>query len=287
MAKNANLQYYLIAVLILGLGNVFVWQFVWGIGEQMKVVFFDIGQGDSVFIETPQKHQILIDGGPSSKVAEKLGKEMPFWDKTIDLVILTHPDYDHLRGLLDVLDYYKVQNIIWTGELSKGKTFETWQEKIKKEGADIFLAKAGIKIIAGQVKMDILYPMELPKQDSINNNETSIVSRMVFGQIVFMFTGDSNRESDQTIIANNQNIESDVLKVSHHGSRSATSPEFLANVKPELAVISVGANNPYGHPHQEVLNNLAEFGIKVERTDEQGDIFMFSDGLSIKTNLKK
>lgn len=276
-----NLQYYLIAILILGLGNVFVWQFVWGIGEQMKVVFFDIGQGDSIFIETPQKNQILIDGGPSNKVAEKLGKQMPFWDKTIDLVILTHPDYDHQRGLLDVLDYYKVQNIIWTGELSEGKTFEAWQAKIKKESANVFLVKAGVKIIVGQAKLDILYPMDLSKQDSKNNNDSSIITRMVFGQTTFMFTGDANREAEQSVIANNQDIKSNVLKVSHHGSRSATSPAFLANVKPSIAVISVGANNSYGHPHQEVLSNLAEFGIKVIRTDQMGDIKIFSDGQNI------
>ncbi|MEK7104111.1 MAG: ComEC/Rec2 family competence protein [Patescibacteria group bacterium] len=241
-------------------------------------MFFDIGQGDSIFIEPPQKHQILIDGGPSNKVAEKLGKRMPFWDKTIDLVILTHPDYDHQRGLLDVLDNYKIKNIIWTGELSEGKTFEAWLLKLQKEGAKIILAKAGTKIITGQVKIDILYPLELPKQDSQNNNETSIVSRMVFGQTAFIFTGDANREAEQEIILANKNITSDILKVSHHGSRSATSPEFLANVMPEVAIISVGANNSYGHPHQEVLSNLAEFGIKVMRTDLIGDITITSNG---------
>ncbi len=273
-----KLQYYLMAILILGLGNVFVWQFIFGLSGQMKTVFFDIGQGDSIFMETPQKHQILIDGGPSSKVAEKLGKQMPFWDKTIDLVILTHPDYDHLKGLLDALDYYKVKNIIWTGELSEGKTFEAWLLKLQKEGAKITLTKAGAKITAGDLKIDILYPLELPKEDSQNNNETSIAGRLVFGTTEFLFTGDINREAEQAIIANNKDIEADILKISHHGSRSATSLEFLANVKPEVAVISVGENNSYGHPHQEVLSNLAEFGIKVMRTDLTGDITITSNG---------
>ncbi|MFH0740141.1 MAG: ComEC/Rec2 family competence protein [bacterium] len=284
MGENTSatsVKYYLLGILILGLGNVFVWQFIFGLSGQMKTVFFDIGQGDSIFIETLQKHQILIDGGPSSQVVEKLGQQMPFWDKSIDLVILTHPDYDHLRGLLDVLDNFQVKNIIWTGELSEGKTFQAWQEKIKKEGANIFLAKAGVKIISGQVKADILYPLELPKQDSINNNDSSIVARMVFGQTAFMLTGDANREAEQEIILANKNINSEVLRVSHHGSRSATSPEFLANVSPQLAVISVGKDNTYGHPHQEVLSNLSEFAIKVMRTDQMGDIKIFSDGQNI------
>ncbi len=281
MAQNTSIKYYLFTILILGMGNIFVWGFVWGLSGNLKVVAFNIGQGDCLFIETPQKHQILIDGGPSSKVTEKLGREMPFWDKTIDLVILTHPDYDHQRGLLDALDYYQIKNIIWTGELSEGKTFEAWQEKIKKEGAVIYFAKAGMKILAGKAKIDILYPIDLPKKDSKNNNDSSIVARMIFGQTSFMLTGDVNREAESEIINSGVDIKSNVLKVSHHGSKSATSPAFLANVKPELAVISVGASNSYGHPHQEVLSNLEKFGIKVMRTDQMGDVKIMSDGKSI------
>ncbi len=281
MEKSAHIKYYLLTILILALANVFVWQFVWGLSNNLKVVFFDIGQGDSIFIETPQKHQILIDGGSSSKVAEKLGKQMPFWDKTIDLVILTHPDYDHLRGLLDVLDNYQVENILWTGEKSEGKTFETWLSKIKQENANIVLAKAGTLVLAGKAKMEILYPLELPKQDLINNNKSSIAAKLSFGNARFFFTGDIDKQAEQEIIFQGQDISSDILKVSHHGSRSATSPEFLANVQPEMAVISVGKDNSYGHPHQEVLSNLLEFGIKVMRTDQQGDISLFSDGQNI------
>jgi len=284
MGQKTSLRYYLFTILILGLANVFVWKFVFSLNGQLKVVFFDIGQGDSIFIESPQKHQILIDGGPSNKVIEKLGFEMPFWDKKIDLIILTHPDYDHLRGLLDVLDNYTVENIMWTGELSEGKTFESWQEKINKEGANIVLTKAGDKITAGDVKINILHPFALPKEDSKNNNETSIVGRLVFGNTNFLFTGDASKKNEQEIILTNQNIESNVLKVAHHGSKYSTSKEFLTSIKPSLAIISVGANNSYGHPTSEVLSALAEFGIKVMRTDEQGDIFLFSDGLSIKTN---
>ncbi len=281
MEQKTSLKYYLFTILILGLANIFVWNFVFGLSPPaggLKVVFFDIGQGDSIFIESPQKHQILIDGGPSNKVIEKLGFEMPFWDKKIDLIILTHPDYDHLRGLLDVLDNYTVGNIMWTGELSEGKTFESWQEKIKKEGANIFLTKAGDKITAGDVKIDILYPFDLLKEDSKNNNETSIVGRLVFGSTSFLFTGDASKKNEQEIILTNQSIESNVLKIAHHGSKYSTSKEFLASVKPNLAVISVGANNSYGHPTSEVLSALTEFGIKVIRTDEQGDIEMLSDG---------
>jgi len=281
MAEKTSLRYYFLIILILILSNVFVWRFVFGLNNNLKVIFFDIGQGDSIFIETPTKHQILIDGGPSNSTIEKLGKVMPFWDKTLDVVVLTHPDYDHLRGLLDILDYYKVENIIWTSELSQGKTFEAWQEKIKKEKASIYFAKAGMKITTYQTKIDILYPAELPRKNSKNNNDTSIVARMVFGQTEFFFSGDINREIEQEIVLGGHNILSDVLKVSHHGSKSATSLEFLANIKPSVAVISSGKNNSYGHPHQEVLSVLREFGIKILRTDQMGDIKIISDGRNI------
>ncbi|MDD4989867.1 MAG: MBL fold metallo-hydrolase [Candidatus Pacebacteria bacterium] len=284
MEKSAHIKYYLLTILILALANVFVWQFIFGLNPPaggLKVVFFDIGQGDSIFIETAQKHQILIDGGPSNKVVEKLGKQMPFWDKTIDLVVLTHSDYDHLRGLLDVLDNYQVENILWTGEKSEGKTFENWLLKIKQENANIILAKAGILVLAGKAKMEILYPLELQKQDLVNNNKSSIAAKLSFGNTGFFFTGDIDRQAEQNIILQGGDIEANVLKVSHHGSKSATSPEFLANVQPQIAVISVGKDNKYGHPHQEVLSNLLEFDIKVLRTDLMGDVKIVSNGQNL------
>jgi len=287
MEKGAHTKYYLLTILILALANVFVWQFVFSLSNNLKVIFFDIGQGDSIFIETPQKHQILIDGGPSSKVVEKLGKQMPFWDKTIDLVILTHPDYDHLRGLLDVLDNYQVKSILWTGEKSEGKTFESWLLKIKKENANIVLAEAGTLVLLGKAKMEILYPLELPKQDLVNNNKSSIAALLSFRNARFFFTGDIDKQAEQEIIFQGQDISSDILKVSHHGSRSATSPEFLANVQPKIAVISVGKDNAYSHPHQEVLSNLLEFGIKIMRTDLSGDITITSSGSNFNYLPKK
>lgn len=282
MDKGIKTDIIFIGLILLIGANVFVWQFVFGLNSNLKVVFFDIGQGDSIFIETPQKHQILIDGGPSSKVVEKLGKQMPFWDKTIDLVILTHPDYDHLKGLLDVLDNYKIQNILWTSEKSEGKTFESWLLKIKQENANIVLAKSGTLVLAGKAKMEILYPLELPKQDLQNNNITSIAAKLSFGNTNLFFAGDINKKAEQDIILQDIDIKANVLKVSHHGSRSATSQEFLASVQPEIALISVGKKNNYGHPHQEVLSNLLEFGIKVKRTDELGDIKITSDGGNFK-----
>lgn len=255
---------------------------------KLKVVFFDVGQGDSIFVETPGGHQILIDGGPDGRVVlEKLGKETPFWDRTLDLVILTHPEYDHLRGLIDVLARYKVENILWTGEKKKNVTFEKWLAVLGEENGNIVVAQRGGEIKAGNLEIFVLYPLE--KIEGIvsekSSNDNSIVVQLVFGETSFLLFGDISKKIENKMLKSKDiALDLDVLKVAHHGSKTSTSKEFLEKVTPEIAVISVGKDNQYGHPHQEVLSNLAEFGIKVLRTDEKGDIKIVSDGNTIRLN---
>jgi len=281
MATRGSLKYYLLTILILVLGNVFVWQFIFQLDNRLKVVFFDVGEGDSIFIQTPFLHQILIDGGPTSQVIDKLGKQMPFWDKTLDVVMLTHPDYDHLRGLLDVLENYKVKLIVYNGAQSDSKTWQKWLAQIEKENARVVLGKKGTMILAGDVKMAILYPFEHLALQTSNNNQNSLVAKLSFGAIHFLFTGDADKTAEEAMLLSQQDLKSQVLKVSHHGSASATSAEFLNAVLPLIAVISVGKDNSYHHPHQQVLNNLAQLGITVLRTDQRGDIKILSDGKSL------
>jgi competence protein ComEC len=142
--------------------NILVWIAVFSLdtGGRLEVIFLDVGQGDSIFIKTPNNQQILIDGGPDSKVLEKLGKEVPFWDRNIDLIILTHPEKDHMAGFIEVLKRYKVENILWTGVVRDTAEYEEWIKLIGKEGADIFIAKAGQKIIAGNAELNVVYPID-------------------------------------------------------------------------------------------------------------------------------
>lgn len=247
----------------------------------LEVNFFDIGQGDSIFIETPKRHQILIDGGPGSAILEKLAKEMPFWDRTIDLVILTHPERDHLAGLLEVLKRYKVENILWTGIVRDTQEFKEWEKAIEEERANVKIAQSGQKIavLPGKLYIEILYPFEnLTGQEIKNSNNTSVVSRLVFNGNSFLFTGDIQKSTEKKLTESESILNSDVLKVSHHGSKSASSKEFMGRVLPEIAVISVGKGNSYGHPHQEVLDILESYGIRILRTDQAGDIKIISDG---------
>ena len=279
----------LLLVFFLILANAFVWQALFNLEKDrhLEVSFFDIGQGDAIFIETPHKHQILIDGGPSSAILEKLAKEMPFWDRTIDLVILTHPEKDHLAGLLEVLERYEVKQILWTGIIRQTAEYNKWQELIKKEKAKITIAQAPQKIKAGRVFLSILYPFEsLEGGEFKNSNDTSIISRLIFGNNSFLFTGDATKSVEKKILSNcieqkDCLLGSDVLKVSHHGSKTSTSEEFLKEVSPEIAIISCGKDNIYGHPHSETLEIFKKYDIEVLRTDINGDIKIISDGEKI------
>jgi competence protein ComEC len=285
MAKFSSRK-ILIFLIILFFLNVLAWSVVFDLSQQkfLEVNFFDVGQGDAIFIETPQSQQILIDGGPDSKILEKLGKEMPFWDRSIDLIILTHPEADHLAGLLEVLKKYKIENILWTGVVRDTPEYTEWTKLIKEEKAKIYIAESGEEIkMSNGISMDILYPLaNLENKEFENSNDTSVVNRLVFGYDSFLFTGDISQTAEKEIIEKTIYIDSDVLKVCHHGSRYSSSEEFFKKVSPELAVISVGKNNSYGHPTQEVLENLNKYGIKILRTDEVRDIKIISDGEKIK-----
>jgi competence protein ComEC len=281
MKKNSAL---IILVILLSL-NILAWLAVWELGQErgLEVTFFDVGQGDAIFIETPQNHQILIDGGPDDTVIEKLGKEMPFWDRTIDLIILTHPEHDHISGLIEALKRYKVKNILWTGVIRDTAEYEEWKKLIQKEGANIFIAQSGQQIEGGLTLINILHPLESLEGKKVNNtNNTSIIARLVFGDTSFLFTGDAYQSVERLLLTRSkQQLDSDILKVGHHGSKTSTAPEFVEAVSPEIAVISAGKDNPYGHPHIETIQNLE--GIKIFRTDLDGDIKVVSDGIQYKT----
>jgi competence protein ComEC len=271
--------FYILAFLCLL--NIFAWLTVFDLREArfLGVTFFDVGQGDAMLIETPGRNQILIDGGPDSVILEKLNENLPFWDRTIDLLVLTHPDSDHITGLIHVLNNYKVENILWTGVIKEAAAFEKWQELIEKENARVFIAKAGQKIIAPGTKAEVLFPFENLEGEPVKDaNNLSAVLRLDFGEISFLFTGDIYESTERKLVEKGIDIDSDILKVGHHGSKTSTCEEFVREVLPEVAVISAGKDNNYGHPHKETLDTLEKYDITIFRTDLQGDIKIISDG---------
>ncbi len=241
--------------------------------KELKIVFIDVGQGDSILISQGNK-QILIDGGKDGKLLlEKLGRHIPFWDRKIEAVIETHPDADHIGGLIEIFRTYEISAVMKTNARSESQTFKALEEAVSVEGSQIVEAQVGQKIILSEdAQMEIIFPFEKINESSKDTNAGSVVARLVYGENSFLLTGDLPGEQEKEILARGINITSDVLKVSHHGSKYSSSEDFLKEVGPRDAIVSVGKSNSYGHPNQEALQRIAKQGTKIFRTDELGDI---------------
>jgi competence protein ComEC len=238
--------------------------------KDLKVIFFDVGQGDAILIEQGN-NQMLIDGGRNGKLLlEKLGKYIPFWDRRIEIMVATHPDADHISGLVDALKNYNVKAVIKTKAEGESQTYGAMAEAIKQEGADNIEAIRGIKIkFANDASAEVVYPSSSVKvANSKASNENSVAIVISSGESKFFLAGDLPGIQEETLDIGKINF----LKVSHHGSKYSTTDRFLDNLKLEEAIISVGKNNSYGHPASEITERLLSHGIKIWRTDEIGDI---------------
>lgn len=242
----------------------------------------NIGQGDAVFIEAQNGNQILIDGGPNGKILEELGNVMPFYDRTIDALILTHPHEDHLNGLNEVLKNYKVNAVLESGNRGETSSYDVFQKLIKQNGARHFYVKRGTKLnIDKNLRLNILLPIFNLQNGGIHDQ--MVAGKLIYGKTSFMLTGDMEKNLENYLTTfEKENLRSDVLKVGHHGSKTSTSENFLGWVSPKYAVISVGEKNKYGHPHKEVVDRLEKFGAQIFRTDLNGMIKIKSDGENIE-----
>jgi competence protein ComEC len=276
---------------ILGLGIItlvmilsLVWQASytgWFSSEQeLKVWIFDVGQGDAIFIETPEGKQILVDAGAGGTILTKLGEVMLPWDRTIDAVVVTHPHADHEGGLPEVLRRYNVGTIYETGVLGYNDLQETVEELVFEKGIETVMVtdKLPPPTLGEGLGVGVLAPdtnLQNKKIDNLNNS--SIVLLLTYGETSILLTGDAAFEEEPEIL--NDIIEPiDVLKIAHHGSVTSTSREFLETVAPRYAIISVGAENDYGHPHPATLERLKTQNIEMFRTDLDGDILITSTG---------
>ena len=253
----------------------------------LKVYFLDVGQGDAMFIEAPNGNQVLIDGGPDGKVLSELGKVMSFYDRDIDLVALSHPQEDHAAGLIEVLKKYDVKNILWAEGEYNSPIFGAWREAVKEESADEIDAVAGktIDLGAGAI-LTILFPAASTAGSFVKNpNDNSVVIMLEYKEKRFLFTGDAESATERKLVGMGTDLKADVLKVGHHGSNTSTTEGFLSEIKPQVAVIEVGAKNRYGHPRKEVLGRLEKNGIKYYRTDTDGTVEIVSDGNNFKIKI--
>ena len=250
--------------------------------DNLHISFLNVGEGDAVLIQQGNR-QVLVDGGPSPRlITLELGKKMPFWDRTIDLLVSTHPHYDHQTGLVEVLQRYQVDQVLYSDLEYSSPVNDEWLTLIDEKNIGHTLAQSGQRINLGNgTVIDVLNPPVNPltgTESDVDNN--GLVLRLSKGEVSFLLTADIMKEMEWELIRQRIELRSTVLKVAHHGSDTSTTPGFLMVVDPHLAVILVGADNRFGHPVGEVLERLEE-GIDPEnifRTDEHGTIEFITDG---------
>ena len=279
----------LIFTFLLLIATIFVFYLDWlNSSRVLTFAMLDVGQGDALFIESPTGTQILVDGGPPRKILSQLARVMPAFDRSIDAIIITNPDQDHIGGFLDVLKVYKVSKVFEPGTYNDSKTYQNLELEIKNKNIPNILVKKGMRLdIGGEAVIDILFPdRDVSLWDS---NDGSIVAKLMYGKTSVMLTGDSTAKTEKIILEDNSKnqLKSTILKVGHHGSRTSTSPEFVKAIAPIYALISDGKDNKYGHPHQETLNTLSLLGAKIFRTDLFGTIVMESDGINMSFSFHK
>lgn len=270
---------FLIGLLIFG--NIFVWTVP--IPHGLKVSFLNIGQGDSIFIEGPTGIQMLVDAGPPDKsVLRELGSVMPMFDRSIDAVVETHPDQDHLGGIPDVFERYQVGAFLEPGIPNDTKATKATVVAIKKSGVANVVARRGMRLdLGGGAYADILFPDR--DVSKIETNTGSIVMRVVYGKTSFLLNGDSPQVIEKYLVSiDGKNLQSTILKAGHHGSKNSSAPEFVKAVNPEYGVFSRGCDNKYGHPAPRVVDLFQSLNIPILDTCKNGRVTFLSDSRTLK-----
>lgn len=253
--------------------------------EPLRVSFLDVGQGDAIYIRTPNGNDVLIDGGPDTKVLTALKKVMPDYDNDLGMVIATHPDKDHIAGLIPIFEKYDVKKYIHS-EISSGTSFDNSlkQHALNEPDLEEIIARRGQRYLLDNqqgIYLDILYP----DKDTTNNKDTngaSIVARLVYNQQSFLLTGDAPSETEHFLDTHDGILlGSTVLKLGHHGSKTSSSDEFLTMVHPRYAVVSAGNNNRYHHPSPETIARVSKYPITLLSTIDSGTITFETNGIQI------
>lgn len=243
----------------------------------------DVGQGDALYIRTSDGQDVLIDGGPGDRVVGALETVMPLGDHDLELVVATHPDSDHIAGLPSVLDRYDVQTIFVTGVTADTATDRRWRAAIDTEHAARKIVRGGQQYQLGaDLTLRVLWPTEAwmadTKRVDADRNATSIVIQATCAGSTVLLTGDASTDVEEQLLAAHVDVRATMVKLGHHGSKYSSSSEFLAAVKPALAIVSAGKDNRYGHPSPSVIERLRLLGIPVRRTDTEGTILFHTDG---------
>lgn len=247
---------------------------------EVRVHFVDVGQGDGIWVETWEGKNMVIDGGGRRAGFDRyLGQNKV---KTVDALVGTNPDADHIGGLIEVLKSLSVKEVWLSGQENTTITFGDYVDAIAKSGASVHKARRGDRFNLGSITVDVLHPVDT---FFTGRNNNSVVLKLQFGDISFLFAGDAEKEAEASMIAARLPLQATVLKLGHHGSRTSTSEPFLAMVKPQIAVYQAGAGNQFGHPHPETIKALNAAGVRTLGTDVHGSIVISTDGktFTVKT----
>ncbi len=257
--------------------------------KPLKVAFLDVGQGDSILIQAPNGQTMLIDGGRSANLAQTviIPKLQEWGAQQVDVLIPSHPDQDHIAGLVGVLESFPVKVAALTGQTHSTKIYERLLTDIRDKNIEALQVRTGTAIpFDSSVKIEVLGPDDAAVQSDDTNN-ASIVIKLTYGSTSFLLTGDAELQANKAILDHGFDVRSTVLKLGHHGSRTSTNEDWLQHVQPQLGVISVGKDNSFGHPHPEVIDALNKLQIPYVRTDEHGTITVTSDGAAIHVTSEK
>lgn len=263
--------------MVIGAASAIVVPQVYNRGK-LQVNFFSVGQGDSALIRLPTGEDILIDGGPNNDVLEKLGTRLPFFDRKIELVVLTHPHMDHVFGLIEVLKRYEVDKILTTNAENPAEFFKEWKKVLEDKHIPIEIADRGDKFRLGDVEFEVLWPIDgsIVVKDDKKFNGNSVVFNLKYGEHEILFTGDITCDAEEDMLKLGKIWKTDekgfeILKVPHHGSKTSSCNNFLKALNPDEAIVSVGQNNRYNLPSPYAIERLQNFTKKLWRTDEEGD----------------
>jgi len=250
--------------------------------KPMVISFLDVGQGDAILVEAPNGNQVLIDGGPGRNVLSELGGVIDFSDRYINMIIATHADADHITGLVTVMENYSVGTFVDNGMRADTNIDKALTAMVQEKNIPYVIARRGMRFIL-DAKRGIFLDTLLPEHIEIagDRNSASLIFRLVYGESEILLTGDAELENENMLISQNDILDSDILKVGHHGSKTSTGLEFIKKVDPEFAVLSYGCDNRYGHPYPTVTKNLISEHVTIFSTCEMGTVTFYSDGKDI------
>lgn len=257
----------------------------------LKFAVLDIGQGDALYIESPTGVQVIVDGGPNKTLMKEISAVVPWYDRHIDMIVVTNPDRDHYEGFIPLLDKYSIDVVLEPGTTNPNEAYKILEDKIKEKNIPKILAKKGQRVeLGGGAYIDIIFPDR--DVSGLTPNDGSIVMKLVYGDTSVMLQGDSTAKIEEYLrnSVGSTTLRSTILKVGHHGSRTSSTVGYVKAVSPEIAIASSGKENDYRHPHQEVIDTFKKLNIPLYDTCNNGRIVLESDGKNFvlkNTNIKE